>query len=310
MSNNVFNFNYNSKLFGLNFYFDKLVEIYNLNKFPKVTLLSGKKGLGKSTLIFHFINYIFDKKNYNVVNHEIKTDTSFNQQLNNSLLPNVIIMKNDSSIKIEDIRLLKKSLLTSTLNNQPRFIILDNIETYNTNSLNALLKIIEEPSYNNFFILINNKEKPLLKTIQSRSLETKIYLQNSERINVINSLINQHKIQSVIDYKNNDLTPGSFLLYNSLCLDNDIDYKTNYITKIHIFLKLYKKTKNILYIKSSIFFTEHYFYELSLNNKDKVDLLIDIKKDIIRKINDLVTYNLNLNLVINSISGQSDYAKE
>ena len=80
MSNNIINFNYNSKLFGLNFYFDKLVEIYNLNKFPKVTLLSGKKGLGKSTLIFHFINYIFDKKNYNVVNHEIKTDTSFNQQ--------------------------------------------------------------------------------------------------------------------------------------------------------------------------------------------------------------------------------------
>ena len=35
-------------------------------------------------------NHIFDKKNYNVVNHEIKTDTTFNQQLNNSLKTQII----------------------------------------------------------------------------------------------------------------------------------------------------------------------------------------------------------------------------
>ena len=27
-------------------------------------MLSGKKGIGKSTLVYHFMNYIFDKKNY------------------------------------------------------------------------------------------------------------------------------------------------------------------------------------------------------------------------------------------------------
>ena len=31
--------------------------------------------------------------------------------------------------------------------------------------LNALLKIIEEPSKNNYFILINNKSKPLIETL-------------------------------------------------------------------------------------------------------------------------------------------------
>ena len=37
-----------------------------------------------------------------------------------------------------------------------------------------LLKIIEEPSKKNYFILINNKSKPILDTIKSRSLEIKI----------------------------------------------------------------------------------------------------------------------------------------
>ena len=37
--------------------------------------------------------------------------------------------------------------------NKDRFIVLDDIELFNQNSLNALLKIIEEPSNSNFFLL-------------------------------------------------------------------------------------------------------------------------------------------------------------
>ena len=47
----------------------------------------------------------------------------------------------------------------SSFNNMPRFILIDNIENLNKNSVNALLKIIEEPNNNVFFILINNNEK-------------------------------------------------------------------------------------------------------------------------------------------------------
>ena len=57
-----------------------------------------------------------------------------------------------------------------------RFIILDDIELFNLNSLNALLKIIEEPTQKNYFILINNKTRPLLETLKSRALEIKIFL--------------------------------------------------------------------------------------------------------------------------------------
>ena len=51
-----------------------------------------------------------------------------------------------------------------------RFIIFDDIEKININSINSLLKIIEEPTIKNYFILINNKSKPLLETIRSRCI--------------------------------------------------------------------------------------------------------------------------------------------
>ena len=304
------NLDFNNKLFGLDSHFNNLVNLYNSDKFPKVTLLSGQKGMGKYTIISHFLTYVFDKDNYGINNKEIDQNSIFISQLINSLCQNIITLKKNTTVKIDDIRLLKKKLLSQPLNNKPRFIILDDVELYNINSLNALLKILEEPSKNNYFILINNQQNNLLDTIHSRSIETKVYLKNSERIEIINLLIKQNQIEPIIEYINTNISPGTFLLYNNICLDNDIGINSNFITKIQILLKLYKKSKNIVFIKSSIFFTEQYFYKISLIKKDNLDMLINVKKDIIKNLNDLVTYNLNLNLVLNSISTHFNYAKE
>ena len=40
---------------------DFLKLLYESRKLPRTLMLSGKKGCGKFTLIFHFMNYIFDK---------------------------------------------------------------------------------------------------------------------------------------------------------------------------------------------------------------------------------------------------------
>ena len=54
-------------------------------------------------------------------------------------------------VKVEDIRNLKNKIYQSTILDKDRFIIFDDIELFNINSLNALLKTIEEPNKNNFF---------------------------------------------------------------------------------------------------------------------------------------------------------------
>ena len=45
-------------LFGYDEHFHSFIELYKKNKLPNIILLSGPKGLGKSTFSYHFINYV------------------------------------------------------------------------------------------------------------------------------------------------------------------------------------------------------------------------------------------------------------
>ena len=171
-------------LFGLGSKLDFLIELYNSNRLPQVLMISGKKGIGKFTLINHFLNYIYDKDNYDLKNKSINHQTQFYKQYLNDIFSNIIYLSGDNfrNVKIDDIRDLKSTILKTTISEKERFVILDDIELFNVNSLNALLKIIEEPLSNNYFVLINSKTKPLIETIYSRSLEVKILLNNAMRI--------------------------------------------------------------------------------------------------------------------------------
>ena len=170
---------------------DFLIKLHTYKKLPKVLMLSGDKGIGKYTLINHFMNFIYDNQNYNFENKTISKDSIFSKHNLNNTFPNVIYLSgsNYKNIKIEDIRNLKANLLKTTILNKERFIILDDVELFSLNSMNALLKIIEEPSLRDYFILINSKTKPLIETIYSRSLELKVTLQNNTRIKIIEILM-------------------------------------------------------------------------------------------------------------------------
>jgi DNA polymerase-3 subunit delta' len=76
------------------------------------------------------------------------------------------------SIDINQIRNLILNLNKSSFNTKPRLVLIDNIELLNINSVNALLKIVEEPNENIYFILINNKK--ILPTLKSRCLNYNI----------------------------------------------------------------------------------------------------------------------------------------
>ena len=186
-----FNSKNSLKLFGLFDNFNFLKNLYFKDKLPKVLMLSGKKGSGKSTLVNHLMYYIFDKDNYNLESNELKFNSKFYNQFKDNIYANIVYLSGEDfkNVKIEDIRNLKTKIFQTTISDNPRFIILDDVELFNNNSLNALLKIIEEPTKNNYFILINNKSKPIIETIKSRCLDIKIILNESKRINIIESLI-------------------------------------------------------------------------------------------------------------------------
>ena len=52
-------------LFGYDAYFKSFAKLFEKEEMPHCVLLSGSKGLGKSTFIYHFINYLFSKTEKN-----------------------------------------------------------------------------------------------------------------------------------------------------------------------------------------------------------------------------------------------------
>ena len=186
------------KLFGLSENFIFFKNLIKNKKLPKVTLITGNKGIGKFTLINHLMCSIYDKNNYDE-NKNIINDGTISKKIINNNFPNVLYLNNSNdNFSIEQVRELKSILLKKPFQESERYVILDDIETLNINSLNALLKTIEEPSKNNSFVLINNKSKPLLETIKSRCLEIKISLKENVRKATILSLTILLRLESFL----------------------------------------------------------------------------------------------------------------
>jgi len=301
-----FNAKKSFKLFGLINDFDLLKKLYLANKLPHAIILSGKKGSGKSTLINHFLYYLFDKKNYDENNLELNVASDFHNQFINNIFPNIIYLNGSdyNNNKIEDIRNLKKIIYHTSISDKPRFIIFDDVELFNNNSLNSLLKIIEEPSEKNHFILIDNKSKPLLKTIYSRCLDFKIILNEDKRQNIIESLIKLFNLKVIIDTKESKLTPGSFIKFNYILDENKILLNEDFQKNLEYMLKLYKKEKNIIFIDMILFLTNNYFNNLNKKSIYSKEKIIDYKNFVFENINKFFLYNLNQNALLSSIKNK------
>ena len=299
------NQSYSTRLVGLDSYFIEMINLYEANKFPKVLLLNGKKGIGKFTLIMHFINYVYSKSEatkYNLKDKIININSVFYNLLLNKTTPDVIFIQaeENKNIKIEDIRSLKSILFRSSLTNNPRFIIIDEIEFLNLNSVNALLKTLEEPSTNNFFILINNQQADLIETISSRCLKKNIFLNSKQKNEIIDYFIKDKEIDNLINFKN-DLSPGQFLKFNEIYLKYKISESDNIFIKLNILINGYKKDKNKSLISMAYFLIDDCFFNKIINNENDIDFLLNTKSSIVRIIHDFVQFNLNINSVINLI---------
>ncbi len=297
----------NPKLLALDEQFDQLINLYENNKFPKVLLLNGKKGLGKFTLINHFLNYLFTKnekeKKYNITKKEINTNSKFYSSLLNQTSQEILFLKaeENKNIKIEDVRNLKQIISNTSLIDQPRFIIIDEVEYLNGNSANALLKILEEPSLNNFFILINNQQSDLLKTISSRCLAENIFMSHNKKKNVIDYLINLNQIKNII-IEDKSLTPGTFIKFNYICEKYEITNEQSLENKLNLLLNLYKKDKDKTIISLIYYFIDIHFLKMIKERSMKTDYLLKRKSMIFENLDNLTKYNLNISSVLNDIN--------
>ena len=299
-----------TKLFGLGKFINELIRLYEDDNQPNKILLSGQKGQGKSTLAYHFVNYVLSKNekfSYDLNSFEINHENqSFKTILNKSNINFHLLDINDEkkNIDINQIRELISNLNKSSFNDKPRFVLIDNIEFLNINSLNALLKILEEPSLNVFFILINNNKK-ILPTLLSRCINFKISLSNNENSEIIDKLLlDKHKNKINNDIINYYFTPGNIYNLIKFAEENNYDLKN---MNLHVFLNTlidnnhYKKDNRIrlfIYDLIEFYFTKlntptskdiyekyNYFMQRILNTKrfnlDEESLFIEFKHKIL-----------------------------
>lgn len=285
---------------------NEFVKLYDKKLLPNALLLSGKKGIGKHTLINHFLNHIFNKGTetpYCLKKQLINKDSAFYNAVNNDLYTNIINFNAELSnkVKIDDIRKLKLILSKTNLDTKPRFIIINEVEQLNLNCANALLKILEEPTEKNYFILINNNQSKILETISSRCINHNIFLSPIHRKKIIENILEENSIKPVAELNLNMLTPGLYLEFNDILSKNNILLSKIIIETLSELLMLYKKTKNSSIIILCSFIIEQHFHKLIMFNNKKINALIYLRNNIIKNFKDLVNYNLNITSLLNSI---------
>tara|TARA_B100000123_G_C25726606_1_gene427223 strand:+ start:318 stop:1238 length:921 start_codon:yes stop_codon:yes gene_type:complete len=281
-------------LYGVEENLRTLIALYDKGNLPSKILLTGQKGVGKCTLAYHLINYILSKDeefSYNINEFKIYSKNRSLKLITNGTNPNFQLLDvsiDKKQINIDQIRNLLLNIKKSSFNDKPRFILIDNIEYLNKNSVNALLKDLEEPNENIYFILINNQRK-LISTLKSRCLNFNISLSNETSLKVINQLMGD----DIFDHVNNELinyyfTPGNIYNLNKFAIENEINLKD---MKLKEFLK--KMIKENYFKKDQNFKYLFYDYlELFLKNISSIDNM-DYYSYFVKKIDNLKKYNLD-----------------
>ena len=297
--------NKHQNLYGHESLEENFVNSWYNKKIPHSIILSGEKGIGKSTLAYKIARFILYKSS---LNNEIK-QISFNEKSkyqNNLNIPEnsqlfkeislninqnffVIDKKNNeqdtvnNEIIVDDIRSLKLFFEKKSINNSWRIAIIDNADDLNINASNALLKLLEEPPIDCLIILVSHFPEKLLKTIKSRCIEYKLNYLNfdnfSKIIKKLNPSIKMNEIEFLGVLSNNK--PGYCI--EILELDG---------------VNIYKNIINLFGKMPYVDFSEiNNLYEKINNkiNKNSFNLFINLINDFIHR-GILKIYNINNNI--------------
>ena len=272
--------------------FEKNLNNLNYNLLNKLSsnsfIFYGNKGIGKATFAYFLINKIFSKKFDKLDSDLIYKNAHMNFKYIDKIFDNKT-NKLNSYIKIDQIRDIESFALKSSISDLPKFIVIDSADDLNNNSSNALLKLLEEPKKNTFFILIVHQLFNILPTIRSRCIKFKFEnptLDNFVKILKLNKEdLDDSDINLLFDLSNGSPGLALDLYYNDM---NDLLKKL-----LHIL-------KNNNYFSSEVIdFSEF----VGIYNNDQFKIFISILKLILINV---LKVNLGINIKNHFLSNISD----
>ena len=146
----------------------KLFHLKETGRWPHAILFVGPSGIGKKKMALAFAQVLVcevSPQACGLCGPCIRIEKMQSESL--------VILEPDTElakpiIKVDKIRDLLQSLALAGIG-AARVVIIDQAQTLNEQASNALLKTLEEPTENIYFILIANDDRQFLPTIRSRT---------------------------------------------------------------------------------------------------------------------------------------------
>ena len=290
---------FNKKIYGYNDLFNFFIKLDGEERIPNKFILSGNKGIGKSTFAYHLINYILsknEKDKYDTTNYKINDENRSYRLIKNLSHPNFFLIDVDDGkqqISIDKIRKSFDFINKSSMNNDFRIILIDNAEYLNQSSGNALLKVIEEPNEKLIFILVHDISCKLLDTIKSRCILFKKAFSCEEKISIFEKVVNQNFSDI---FKNNLLfkfmSVGELIYLKKFSEDCKLKEKIDNKNILNIYLKDKYNKDNKRIQKIMLKLMQIYLYQKNMNSFSEKNFMW--YNSFFKKVANAQKYNLDI----------------
>ena len=241
-------------------------------------------------------NYLFYgddlEKNYNIalkfsaelfsknIEDEIEKSKVIEKTLKN-LYSDLMVV---DTLNIDTVREIIKKSYTSSHEGGAKVFILKNIQDIRKESANAMLKLIEEPTKDNFFILIS-KRLNILSTIKSRSIIYRIRKSTPEELGVNKYVYNFFLgfSNDIEKYKKKEI---DLMLEKSYKSIGGVLKEYEKEKKIEVKIDLYKCLRNFVQESSSLKKYEKIKFaeDIYLNsNKENISFIVEYLINLVKR---------------------------
>ena len=183
-----------------------LLRLYGSGRMHHAWLFTGPRGIGKATLAYRFARFVLAYSDPGVARERtslfVPPEAPVAHRVASRGHADLFVVERSfdpktervkSEIAVADIRRAGDFFSHTAGEGGYRICIVDAADDLNTESANALLKILEEPPARSLFILINHQAGHILPTIRSRCLRLELDPLSEEDTLTVLAAIDNHK---------------------------------------------------------------------------------------------------------------------
>jgi DNA polymerase-3 subunit delta' len=221
-------------------WFDQYLAHLDLELLHHAFLIGGKEGVGKKNFSLLLSQLILCKEKHEYFPCNACQPCKLFNTSNHPDFYTIKMEEGKKKISINQIKELQTNFYESSFLNGNKIFLIENAEFLSKDASDSLLKILEEPPENTYFIITSHRAKQLSATIQSRCSE--VFINNPSKQEIENWLRQENTSDENVKLALN-LALDRPLKITELLDNNILDSRNNFINEMS---QLIKKGKNII----------------------------------------------------------------